>query len=142
MFRMQRQRGFTLLEMLVVLALIGLLAGISVPVYLGRAEAARVSKVYSDFATIATALRLYELDNRALPTTEQGLQALVSKPQRSPLPSRYKPGGYLRELPLDPWGQPYQYLAPSRDGARAYELGSLGADGRAGGSNSNADLWD
>jgi len=142
MLSKSRFGGFTLLEMLVVLALIGLLAGISVPVYLGRAEAARVSKVHSDFATIATALRLYELDNRALPTTEQGLQALVSKPQRAPLPQRYKPGGYLRELPLDPWGRPYHYLAPARDGARAFELGSLGADGRTGGSKGDADLWD
>jgi general secretion pathway protein G len=138
----RRLRGFTLLEMLVVLALIGLLAGISVPIYLGRAEAARISKVESDFATIATALRLYELDNRALPTTEQGLAALVSKPQRSPVPPRYKNGGYLREVPVDPWDKPYQYLAPSRDGARAFELVSLGADGRAGGSDSNADLHD
>lgn len=139
---MQVSKGFTLMEMLVVMALIALLAGIAVPVYLGRADQARVDKVESDFATIATALSLYKFDNAVLPTTEQGLRALVRKPELSPVPSRYRQGGYLRELPLDPWGNPYVYLSPSRDGEREFELLSRGADGEPGGEDIDADLRD
>jgi general secretion pathway protein G len=134
-------KGFTLMEMLVVLVIIGLLAGVAVPVYFGRVDAARLQKASTDFGTIATALALYKLDNDTLPTTEQGLDALVNKPRRPPLPNRFKPGGYLSELPVDPWGNAYQYLFPSRDGAREYDLFTLGADGRRGGNAENADVY-
>lgn len=139
---LQQIAGFTLLEMLVVMALIALLAGIAAPIYFGRADSARVKKAETDFSIIATALSLYKLDNAMLPTSEQGLQALVSKPRLPPLPPRYKADGYLRALPLDPWGRPYHYLAPSRDGERAFEIGTFGADGKQGGKGQDADLHD
>lgn len=132
--------GFTLLELLIVMALIALLAGISVPVYLGRAEGARQEKVKADFSTIATALSLYKLDNGMLPTTEQGLRALVEKPSLSPRPSHYRQGGYMREVPPDPWGGAYRYLRPSRDGEKEFGLYSLGADGKEGGKDEDADI--
>jgi general secretion pathway protein G len=135
-------KGFTLVEILVVIALIALLAGLAVPAYMKRADQARVDKAKSDFATIATALGLYKLDNARLPSSEQGLQALVQKPTLPPQPQRYRQGGYLRQLPPDPWGNPYVYLAPSRDGEREFELISYGADGRPGGEGANADLHD
>src|SRR5690606_20012287 len=103
---------------------------------------ARVDKVETDFATIATALSLYRLDNGAVPTTEQGLRALVEKPALGPVPLRFRQGGYLRALPADPLGNPYVYLAPSRDGAREFELLSRGADGKPGGEGMDADLHD
>lgn len=133
-------RGFTLLELLVVLVVLGLLAGIAVPIYMGRAETARVQKVHADFATLATALSLYKLDNRQLPTSAQGLQALVSQPTLSPLPPHYKAGGYLRELPHDPWNHDYLYLAPAPDGGKEYALWSYGADGKRGGEGQDADV--
>lgn len=139
---MRDNRGFTLVEILVVIALMALIAGLAVPAYMKRSDQARVDKATSDFATIATALSLYKLDNAMLPSSEQGLQALVQKPAKSPLPLRYRQGGYLRDLPLDPWGNPYQYLSPSRDGEREFELISRGADGRPGGEGANADLHD
>ena len=136
-----REAGFTLLEMLVVLVIIGLLAGVAVPLYFNQVGSARLQKVEADMSTIATALALYKLDNSIVPSTEQGLEALVRKPQRSPVPQRYKPSGYIVELPSDPWDQPYQYLSPSRDGSAEYELFSWGADGRRGGSGDDADVY-
>lgn len=137
-----RTGGFTLLELLVVMAILALLAGLAVPTYFKRADQARLDKVSTDFSTLATALSLYRLDNGTLPSTEQGLQALVEKPTIAPLPGRYRQGGYLRELPRDPWGNAYVYLRPSRDGARDYELLSRGADGRSGGEGMDADIHD
>lgn len=134
--------GFTLMELLVVMAILALLAGLAVPAYFKRADQARLDKVTTDFATLATALSLYRLDNGMLPSTEQGLQALVEKPGLPPVPGRYRQGGYLRELPRDPWGNAYVYLSPSRDGTREYELLSRGADGRPGGEGMDADLHD
>jgi general secretion pathway protein G len=133
-------QGFTLLELLVVLVILALLAGIAVPTYFGRAEAARLQKVEADFGLIATALSVYKLDNRQLPTTAQGLAALVQRPTLPPEPASYKPSGYLRELPLDPWNQPYLYLSPARDGNKEYDLFSYGADGQRGGEGQDADL--
>ena len=135
-------RGFTLVEVLVVMAILALLATLAVPAYFSRADQARVEKVETDFATVATALSLYRLDNGMVPTTEQGLRALVEKPAIGPEPRRFRAGGYLRELPADPWGNPYVYLAPSRDGAREFELLSRGADGKPGGEGADADLQD
>jgi len=134
--------GFTLMELLVVMAILALLAGLAVPAYFKRADQARLDKVTTDFATLATALSLYRLDNSMLPSTDQGLQALVEKPSIAPVPGRYRQGGYLRELPRDPWGNAYVYLSPSRDGLRDYELVSRGADGRPGGEGMDADLHD
>ena len=133
-------RGFTLLELLVVLAVLGLLAGIAVPIYMGRVDTARQQKISADFATLATALSLYKLDNHRLPTTAQGLQALIRKPEQAPEPLQYKNGGYLRDLPRDPWGHDYLYLTPSSDGSKEYSLWSHGADGVRGGEGQDADV--
>jgi len=136
----RHQDGFTLLELMIVLVLLGVLAAIAVPTYLGRADAARIQKVEADFSTIATALSLYKLDNAALPSTDQGLAALVTKPQLDPVPLRYKSGGYINSLPLDPWNRPYLYLYPARDSGREYDLYTLGADGKTGGEGQDADI--
>lgn len=134
-----RHSGFTLLELMVVLVVLALLAGIATPIYFSRADAARQQKLQADFATIATALSLYKLDNREVPTTAQSLQALVKKPSQPPAPQRYKANGYLRELPLDPWQRNYLYLAPAADGSE-YALFSYGADGERGGEGADADV--
>jgi general secretion pathway protein G len=137
---MMKTRGFTLLELLIVVAILALLASIAVPVYMGRADEARLQKVQADFATLAAALSLYKLDNQTVPTSSQGLQALVSKPNLPPEPLRYKGDGYLREVPRDPWGNAYLYLAPAPTGAKEYALYSYGADGVSGGEDLDADL--
>ena len=137
---MKRQVGFSLIEILVVLVIIGLLVAIVAPNVLDRADEARTQKVQADFKAIATALKIYRLDNYSYPTTEQGLQALVSKTEIDPLPGNWKKGGYLDELPLDPWGRPYLYLSPAEFGGGEYDLLSYGADGLSGGSDQNADI--
>ena len=132
--------GFTLIELLVVIVILGLLAGIAGVTYFSRIEGARVQKVEADFATLATALSLYRLDAGTLPTTAQGLQALVEQPVQQPRPARYKSGVYLDELPQDPWGNAYLYLQPARAPEREYDLYTLGADGKTGGEGQDADL--
>lgn len=136
------QQGFTLIEILVVLVILGLLVSVVAPNVLNRAEDARFQKAEADFNAISTALKVYKLDNYDYPSSEQGLQALVKKPTLAPIPSRWKEGGYLDELPIDPWGRPYLYLKPGEN--HAFDLYSLGADGVAGGEGQNADLshWD
>lgn len=134
------QKGFTLLELLVVLVILGLLAGLVTPVYFKRMEAARQQKIQADFALLATALSLYKLDNHGVPTSAQGLQALVQAPVQAPVPTHYKPGGYLRELPRDPWGHDYFYLSPATDAGKDYSLWSYGADGERGGDGEDADI--
>ena len=126
-----RRRGFTLLEIMVVVAIIGLLAALIVPNVMGRVEDARVVAAQQDVASLGQALKLYKLDNQRYPSTEQGLQALVEKPAAAPLPSNWKAGGYLERLPRDPWRQPYQYLNPGVHGE--IDVFSLGADGVLGG---------
>src|SRR5690606_27839147 len=133
-----RQAGFTLIEILVVLVIIGLLIGIVAPNVLGSADEARVQKVYADFNAIETALKIYRLDNFGYPSAEQGLQALVQRPTLEPLPRHWKTEGYLEALPLDPWGNPYRYLSPGQHGA--FDIYTLGADGMTGGEGQNADL--
>ncbi len=132
--------GFSLVEILVVLVIIGLLVSIVAPNVLRRADEARVQKVKADFKNIETALKLYRLDNFNYPTTEQGLQALVEKPTIDPLPRNWKQGGYLETPPADPWGRPYLYLSPAEFGSGDYDIYSLGADGVTGGDDQNADI--
>ena len=133
-----RQGGFSLVEILGVLVIMGLLISVVAPTVLNRADDARVQKVHADFKAIETALKIYRLDNYVYPTTEQGLQALVERSTLDPEPRNFKEGGYLSELPLDPWGRPYLYLSPGERGE--VDLYSLGADGLSGGDGQNADI--
>lgn len=128
------------MEILVVLVIIGLLVSIVAPNVLERADEARVQKVRADFSNIATALKIYRLDNFSYPTTEQGLAALVEKPTLEPVPRNWKQGGYLPEMPVDPWGRPYLYQYPAELGGGEYDLYTLGADGVTGGEGQNADI--
>ncbi|MCB1708465.1 MAG: type II secretion system major pseudopilin GspG [Halioglobus sp.] len=130
------QRGFSLVEILVVLVIMGLLISIVAPTVLNRADEARVQKVYADFKAIETALKIYRLDNYVYPTTEQGLEALVEASSLDPEPRNFKAGGYLQQLPLDPWGRPYLYLSPGEHGE--VDLYSLGADGVSGAEDRNS----
>jgi len=132
------QRGFSLVEILVVLVIMGLLISIVAPTVLNRADEARVQKVYADFKAIETALKIFRLDNYVYPTTEQGLEALVEPSSLDPEPRNFKAGGYLQQVPLDPWGRPYLYLSPGENGE--IDIYSLGADGVAGGESQNADI--
>jgi general secretion pathway protein G len=130
------QAGFTLIELMVVLVIIGVLAALIVPNVLDRADDARVMAARTDVNNVMQALKLYKLDNQRLPTAEQGLQALVTKPTVGPIPPNWKQ--YLEKLPNDPWGRPYQYLSP---GIKAeVDVMSLGADGQVGGEAKNADV--
>ena len=129
-------RGFTLIELMVVLVIIGVLAALIVPNVLDRADDARVTAAKTDIANINQALKLYRLDNQRYPTAEQGLQALVAKPTTGPAPQNWKP--YLEKLPNDPWGNPYQYLNPGVKGP--IDIMSFGADGKAGGEGKDADI--
>lgn len=135
--RRPRQRGFTLIEIMVVVVIVGILAALVVPQVMGRPDQAKVTVARGDLKTIASALDMYRLDNHVYPDTQQGLAALVERPAGSDLPN-WNPDGYLRRLPLDPWGRPYLYLSPGADGA--YDLYTLGADGREGGDGPDADL--
>jgi general secretion pathway protein G len=128
--------GFTLIELMVVLVIIGVLAALIVPNVLERADDARVTAAKTDVNNIMQALKLYRLDNQRYPTSEQGLQALVVKPTAPPIPPNWKP--YLEKLPNDPWGRPYQYLNPGVKGE--IDVMSLGADGEPGGEGKNADI--
>ncbi len=141
---LQRQlaRGFTLIEIMVVVVIMGILAALVVPKLMGRTDDARIIAARQDIATVMQGLKLYKLDNMRYPTTEQGLQALITKPTTGPEPRGWKTGGYLDRLPKDPWGMPYQYLSPGIKGE--VDVFSLGADGQAGGAGNDADIgsWD
>lgn len=130
------QRGFTLIELMVVLVIIGVLAALIVPNVLERADDARITAAHTDVNNLMQALKLYRLDNQRYPTTEQGLQALVTKPTTEPVPQNWKP--YLDKLPNDPWGRPYQYINPGVKGE--VDVMSYGADGQPGGEGKNADI--
>jgi general secretion pathway protein G len=142
MSQRRRQRGFTLVEIMVVVVIIGILGMLVVPKLLGRTGEARVTAARTDIATLMQALKLYKLDNQRYPTTEQGLQALVQKPTSGPAANGWKEGGYLEKLPKDPWGNNYQYLSPGLHGE--VDVFSLGADGQPGGTGEDTDVgsWD
>lgn len=135
------QAGFSLIEIMVVLVIMGLLVSIVAPNLLQRADGARVQKVEADFKAIGTTLKIYRLDNYNFPSSEQGLEALVVKPVIDPIPGNWKKGGYLPSVPLDPWGRAYLYLSPAEYNVNGdYDLLSLGADGVTGGVDQNADI--
>ena len=135
-------RGFTLVEIMVVVVIIGILGALVVPKLLGRTGESRVVAAKVDIASLMQALKLYKLDNQRYPTTDQGLQALITKPTSGPQANGWKAGGYLDKLPKDPWGAPYQYLSPGIHGE--VDVFSFGADGQPGGSGEDADIgsWD
>lgn len=132
----QRQGGFTLIELMVVVVILAILAAFVVPMVMDRPDEARIVKAKQDIAAISSALDLYKLDNHRYPTTDQGLEALVSKPATDPIPPNWKP--YLKQLPKDPWGRPYQYVSPGEHGP--FDLYTLGADGEEGGEGADADI--
>ncbi len=134
----RRTTGFTLIEIMVVIVILGVLAALVVPKVMSRPDEARGVAARQDIASLMQALKLYRLDNRRYPSTEQGLAALVAKPTLAPLPDGWKAGGYVERLPLDPWGKPYQYLYPGLRGE--LDVFSFGADGVAGGEGSDADI--
>ncbi|MBZ4644167.1 MAG: ral secretion pathway protein [Deferribacteraceae bacterium] len=135
------KKGFSLIELMVVIVILGLLATFLLPKIINRPDEARITKAKSDIKTIESALKLYKLDNGIYPTTEQGLQALITKPETEPIPKNWKKGGYLdtNSLPKDPWGNNYIYRSPGEN-ERDYEIISLGADGKEGGQDNDADI--
>jgi general secretion pathway protein G len=132
------RRGFTLLEVMVVVVILGILAALVVPKIIGRPDEARSIAARQDIASLMQALKLYRLDNQRYPSTEQGLQALVARPASAPLAPNWKTGGYVERLPRDPWGNPYQYLNPGVRGE--LDVFSNGADGAPGGDGNDADI--
>lgn len=132
------KRGFTLIEIMVVVVILGILAALVIPKIMGRPDEARIVAARQDISSLVQALKLYRLDNRAYPTTDQGLWALVEKPGTEPLPPNWKRGGYLDHLPKDPWGSHYRYLNPGLHGE--IDVFSYGADGAQGGENINTDI--
>ena len=133
-----RALGFTLIEMMIVIVIMGILASLIVPKIMGRPDEARVIAAKQDIASVLQALKLYKLDNQRYPTTDQGLQALVTKPTSPPIPPNWKSSGYLDKLPIDPWGNPYKYLFPGVNGE--IDVFSLGVDGAVGGEGNDADI--
>lgn len=132
------QRGFTLMEIMVVIFIMGLLIAVVAPSVLGSQDKAMKQKVMADLSTFEQALDMYRLDNLRFPSNEQGLSALVVKPTVEPLPRAWRADGYIRRLPEDPWGKPYQYRSPGEHGR--VDIYSLGADGLEGGEGIDADL--
>ena len=135
-------RGFTLIEIMVVVVIMGILASLVVPKLISRTGESRIAAARVDISTVIQSLKLYKLDNQRYPTTEQGLQSLIAKPTSGPAANGWKSGGYLDKLPKDPWGSPYQYLSPGIKGE--IDVFSLGADGQPGGTGDDADIgsWD
>jgi general secretion pathway protein G len=138
LIRVRGQRGFTLLEVMVVIVILGILAALVVPKIISRPDEARVIAAKQDIASLMQALKLYRLDNQRYPSTEQGLQALVAKPTSAPIPLNWKQGGYVERLPNDPWGGTYQYLNPGVRGE--IDVFSYGADAAPGGEGNDTDI--
>jgi len=128
----------TLIEMMIVLVIIAVVAAMVVPNVIGRPDEARATVARTDIRAIASALELYRLDNKVYPTSAQSLRALSSRPTSPPVPTNWVIGGYLPDVPQDPWGNPYLYRSPGRNGA--YDLVSFGADGKPGGTGIDADI--
>jgi general secretion pathway protein G len=141
---MNNNKGFTLLEIIVVVFILSLLAAIVAPKIIGRTDDARIAEAKIQIKNFETALKLFKLDNAFYPSTEQGLAALIEKPFTGQVPERYREGGYLeqRKVPADPWGNPYIYISPGVYGD--FDLISYGADGKEGGEGKDADIksWD
>jgi len=137
--RTSTQRGFTLIEIMVVVVIIGVLGAIVVPQFMSRPDQAKVTAAHTDIQAISTALEMYRLDTFDYPSTQQGLEALVTRPTGTPLAKNWNPQGYLKSLPVDPWGTPYQYLNPGTHSA-GYDLFSFGADGVQGGEGFATDI--
>jgi len=129
-------RGFTLIEILVVVVILGILGAVVVPQILGRPDTARIQAAKTDIRTLSSNLDVYRLDNFQYPSSEQGLEALVQRPSGFPEPKNYNPDGYIKKLPTDPWGSPYMYERTDS----TFALFSLGADGQEGGEGLNADI--
>ncbi|MCG7199727.1 type II secretion system major pseudopilin GspG [Marinobacter pelagius] len=138
MYKVSRQRGFTLIEIMVVMVILGLLVAIVAPNIMGRSDQAKVTIAETQLKNIQSALDLYRLDNSHYPSTQQGLEALVSRPSGSPEPKNWNPDGYLKSVPEDPWGNQFQYVSPGTEGP--YDLYSYGADGQEGGDGDAADI--
>lgn len=142
--RVNLQKGFTLIELMVVIVILGILAAIIAPRIIGRTDEARVTEAKVQIKNLETALKLYKLDNGRYPATEQGLTALIEKPLSGPPVRRWREGGYLEKkgVPLDPWGNPYIYASPGLQGE--YDIISYGADGQRGGEGFDSDIsnWD
>jgi len=135
---LKNSRGFTLIEIMVVVVILGILAGIVVPRLLDRPEEARRTKAAVQIKSLEEALGLFKLDNGFYPSTDQGLQALVSKPDSGRIPNKYREGGYLRKVPKDPWENAYLYISPGSNGD--FDLISYGPDGESGGEGDDADI--
>jgi general secretion pathway protein G len=140
-FQRVRSRGFTLIEIMVVIVILGILAGLVLPRFMGRTEEARKVKAKLQIENLESALKLYKMDNGAYPTTEQGLEALVQKPTTGAVPGNWREGGYLEKgkIPQDPWNRAYVYISPGIKN-KDFDLKSLGADGEEGGEGENADI--
>ncbi len=136
--RRDGRAGFTLLELMVVIVILGLLAALVVPKLIGQSEKAKQTAAHVQIRSLEQALQLFKLDNGFYPTTEQGLVALVRAPEVGRIPKNYRQGGYIDRIPNDPWGSPYVYLSPGAHGD--YDLSSYGADGAPGGDGENADV--
>lgn len=138
------QRGFTLIEIMVVVIILGVLGALVLPNVMSRPDHAKVTAARTDIQSISTALEIYRLDNGRYPTTAQGLEALVRRPSVAPLPRQWNAQGYLKRAASDPWGAPYRYASPGVRSGQGYDLYSLGADGQAGGEGLDTDIgnWD
>jgi general secretion pathway protein G len=137
--RPRREAGFTLIEIMVVVVILGILAALVAPNVISRIDDAQVSRAKGDIRAIESALQLYRLDNFRYPTTDQGLEALVNQPA-DPSIRNWRKGGYLDKVPVDPWGTPYQYLNPGQSGSSEFDVFTLGADVQPGGEGINADI--
>ncbi len=137
-FKKRQMRGFSLIEVMVVVVILAILAAIVVPKIMSRPDQAKEVAARQDIKAIETAMDLYKFDNGMYPSTQQGIQALVAKPTASPIPQNWQPGGYLKRLPVDPWGHRYHYADPGQHGA--IDIFSYGEDNQPGGKGVNADI--